>query len=53
MTPKELKQKVWELIDDYCMDMSREEYADLLEDISSDAEIRAEGVRQEIEDANG
>lgn len=52
MTSKELEQKVWELIDDNCMEMSKEDYLDFLQGIRDDANIRAEVVEQELKDEN-
>jgi hypothetical protein len=49
MTPKELEQEVWKLIDDNCMEMSKEEYLDFLLGIRDDADIRAESVKIEID----
>lgn len=50
MTPQELIDKVFALIDEHCMEMSQEEYLEALQGIRDDAGIRAEAVQNELED---
>ncbi len=49
MTGNELKKAVIKLIDDNCMVMPISEYAETMEDLSSDLAIRAEAARDDIE----
>ena len=49
MTQAELKDHVWNIIDQECMELTLEEYADFLEELRDDATTRAEVVRNEIE----
>ncbi len=50
MTSSELQAKVLKLIDDNCLGMCKEEYLEFLQDLRYNADVRAEAVRQEIED---
>lgn len=52
MNKEEIERALWELIDEHSMDISQEEYLDLLQSIRDDANIRAESVEQEIEEAS-
>lgn len=50
MTQQQIETAVWALIDEYSLDIGQEEYADMLESIAADAKIKAEAVREELED---
>jgi len=52
MTPQEVINKVFALIDDECdpKQMSKEEYLEVLQGVRDDAEIRIESVEAELED---
>jgi hypothetical protein len=50
MTASELEEKVWELVDEHSMSMSKQEYLELLQGVRDTANIRAEAVELDIED---
>lgn len=54
MTPQEVIDKVFELIDDLCSpdNMGKEDYLEVLQGLQEDAEMRAQTVEREIEEEN-
>lgn len=53
MTAEQIKKEVWEIIDEHCMDISKEEYIELMEDLANDMKMRAEASREELIDETG
>lgn len=50
MEKQELTQGVWEYIDRHAMNLSKEDWLDFLEDLADDAKIRAEAVKEELDE---
>jgi hypothetical protein len=52
MTQHQLEREVWQLIDDNCMEMTKEEYLEFLQGLRDDANIKAESVERELDAEN-
>ncbi len=50
MNPEQIAEAMWAIADYHSEHLSQAEYLDLLEQVASDAEIRAEAVRHEMND---
>jgi len=44
-----VSRKIWEYIDEEVKNLSKEDYLEVLEEIIDNAKIRAEAVREEME----
>lgn len=49
MTPKELSEKVWELVDEHCMEMDLEDYVAFLENLKDDANMRRKSSQKDLD----
>ena len=49
MDSAQLNKEVFELIDSNCMEISKQEYLDFLNELIGDLSVRADGIEEEIE----
>jgi len=52
MDNQALTNEVWELIDDNCRDMSKQDYLEFLQGLRDEADMRADVMQSEIDKEN-
>jgi hypothetical protein len=50
MTTEELTQQVWALIDEHSMDFDKRGWIDFLEELATDANMKADAAKDELDE---